>query len=275
MNKIYKEFCRWKNMFIRGGKKGQITIFIIIAIVIVAGIVLFFAFTNSGRGLIDRVTGSEFDVRGNLDSCVSEIAVEESLGELMLQGGETEPQNSFTYKGNEIKYLCYTNANYDTCVMQEPLLLQGIENRLKAETEQDIENCVDSLNSQLESRGYNVNNGVLNYSLNIIPEDIIIKIDYPLTISRGGETRNFDREFEFRHESGAYNLILISTSILNFEARYGDSDPVSYMALYPNIKVEKLKQGDGTKIYILTDRETEEKFQFASRSVAFPAGYGY
>jgi hypothetical protein len=37
--------------------------------------------------------------------------------------------------------------------------------------------------------------------------------------------------------------------------------------------VEKKKQGDGTTVYILTDRDTDEKFYFASRSIAIPAGF--
>ena len=45
------------------------------------------------------------------------------------------------------------------------------------------------------------------------------------------------------------------------------------MLLYPNIKVEKLKQEDGSKIYIITSRDTNEKFVFASRSLSWPAGF--
>jgi hypothetical protein len=46
------------------------------------------------------------------------------------------------------------------------------------------------------------------------------------------------------------------------------------MNYYHDLKVEKKKQLDGTNIYILTDRNNENKFQFASRSVAWPPGYG-
>jgi len=71
-----------------------------------------------------------------------------------------------------------------------------------------------------------------------------------------------------------YDLVMISTSILNFEARYGDSNPLSFMVYYPSLWIDKLKQGDGTKIYILTDLNTGESFTFASRSLSWPAGYG-
>jgi hypothetical protein len=45
------------------------------------------------------------------------------------------------------------------------------------------------------------------------------------------------------------------------------------MSWYPNLKIEKKLQLDGTTIYIITDRDTEEVFQFASRSVVLPPGY--
>ena len=66
---------------------------------------------------------------------------------------------------------------------------------------------------------------------------------------------------------------MIASSISNWEAKYGDSETMNYMIYYPNLKVEKKKQGDGTTIYIITDKESEDKFMFASRSLVLPAGF--
>ena len=70
-----------------------------------------------------------------------------------------------------------------------------------------------------------------------------------------------------------YELTSIAESILNWEAQYGDVETMTYMSFYKDLKVEKYKQTDGSKIYILTNRNTGDKFQFATRSYAFPAGY--
>jgi hypothetical protein len=45
------------------------------------------------------------------------------------------------------------------------------------------------------------------------------------------------------------------------------------MIYYPSLKVEKKKQGEGSTVYILTDRDTDEKFYFAVRSLAIPPGF--
>jgi hypothetical protein len=44
------------------------------------------------------------------------------------------------------------------------------------------------------------------------------------------------------------------------------------LANQPWLKIEKKKQIEGTKIFILTNRESEEQFFFASRSYTMPPG---
>ena len=81
------------------------------------------------------------------------------------------------------------------------------------------------------------------------------------------------KEFKVTTNNNLYQLINIAISILGFETRYGDSETTAYMNYYHNIRVEKKKQDDGTKVYIITDRDSQNKFQFATRSVAWPPGY--
>jgi len=66
-----------------------------------------------------------------------------------------------------------------------------------------------------------------------------------------------------------YELIAIANSIIEWEATQGDADVRIYMAYYPNLKVEKNLRDDGTRIYIITDKNTGDKFQFASRSLVY------
>ena len=47
---------------------------------------------------------------------------------------------------------------------------------------------------------------------------------------------------------------------------------MNYMIYYPHLRVEKKKQGDGSTVYVLTDKESEDKFIFASKSLVFPPG---
>jgi len=276
MNKviIYKEKIPKKDMFVEGGnKKAQVTIFVILAIVLVAAIVIFFAVSDYGRGLIDRVSGQEFDVEGSLIQCIdsSEI-IDNGIKIVLSQGGSLDPKLYYLYNNTKLRYLCFTNDNYVTCINQEPLLIQHVESEINKAIKPGVESCIDNLNKQLENRGYKVQAGKLNISVDLIPDNILVKINYPISIERAEQSKSFDG-FNIKKKSKAYHLISLSTSILNYEARYGDSETTTYMVLYPKTKVEKLKQGDGTKVYRVSNRDTKEVFSFATRSLVFPPGY--
>jgi hypothetical protein len=45
------------------------------------------------------------------------------------------------------------------------------------------------------------------------------------------------------------------------------------MIYYPNLKVERILRDSGDKLYILTNRENGNKFQFAIRSQVWPGGF--
>ena len=66
----------------------------------------------------------------------------------------------------------------------------------------------------------------------------------------------------------------MANSILNWEATYGKVETTLYMNYYRWLKIEYDLKSDGTTIYILTNRDKGNKFQFASRSVVWPPGYG-
>ena len=68
-------------------------------------------------------------------------------------------------------------------------------------------------------------------------------------------------------------MVSVAKSIIEQETTIGEADSLYYMMLYQDLFVYKYEQSEGSRIYILKDKNTENKFQFASRSLAFPAGY--
>ena len=86
-----------------------------------------------------------------------------------------------------------------------------------------------------------------------------------------GDTETYDK-LGVSIKNNLYELVSISNSILSMEIKYGDAETTIYMDYYHDLKVEKKKQTNGTTIYIITNRNTGNKFQFASRSVAWPPG---
>ena len=244
-------------------KKAQLTIFIILALVIVA--ILLVLFYPRIKILVSGPAPTDY-----IKEC-GEKATKEVLEKISLQGGSLEPENYILYEGNKVDYACYTNEYYKRCVMQKPFLKQDIEKEIIAYIEPKVKDCFDSLKAQLEKRGSFVKIQDMSIDVSIIPNSIIVTINAPMTITKGSIARL--EKFKININSQMYDLVIISSAIANYEARYGSSDSLTYMLYYPDVKVEKKELSDGETIYILSYKPTNEKFVFASRSIAWPAGY--
>lgn len=252
----------------RFNNRGQVTIFIIIGVVIVISGILVYMFypqIKSSLGLTAQSPG------GFIQSCMEED-IEEIVKQIASQGGSLNPEHYIIYDDANVEYLCYTNEYYKTCVVQQPALKQHIESELKSEIGRIANSCFQSLKESYQKKGYEVKLGIGDQRIELLPERIIFGFDNTLTLTKG-ETQEYE-SFEVILNNNLYELISIANSIIEWEITYGDAETTTYMNYYKDIKVEKKKQTDGSTIYIIADRNTENKFQFASRSVAWPPGYG-
>ena len=250
-------------------KRGQVTIFIILGIVIVAIAVLVFLFYPQIQSTLGfgEETPAQF-----LQKCI-EDKIEESIHSLSLQGGSIEPENYFMYQGERLEYLCYTSNYYLPCVMQRPLLKQHIESEIEDNIREEVSACMIDLKDSFRGKGYSVQGADEGFEVELLPEVVVVTFDSSINLNKGDESLNYD-SIRVVVDNNLYELVSITTSIINWEATYGDSETTTYMNYYHDLKVEKLKQGEGTTVYILSNRDSGEKFQFASRSVVFPPGYG-
>ena len=176
------------------------------------------------------------------------------------------------YQDSKIEYLCYTSEYYKPCSVQQPLLKEHIESEIENEIKPAVVNCFNELKNSYESRGYTVNLRPGNVRVELLPKRVVARFNYTLTTTKT-DTERYD-SFNVVLNNGLYELVSIANSIIDWESEFGDAETTLYMSYYPDLKVEKLNQVDGSTIYILTDRNTGNKFQFASRSVAWPPGYG-
>lgn len=250
-------------------KKGQVTIFIIVALLIVAIGALIYILSPSLKSAIGQESNNPYEY---LKTCIEEDA-NNNIKIISLQGGSLNPEHYYLYDNSNIEYLCYINEYYKPCIMQQPLLRSHIESEIENSIEELVQQCFSSMSESFEKKGYDVhlNPGSFNVNISIDSVEIIFE-GYEFTITKGEAERYNELKVELL-DNNLYELIMIANSILDWEIEYGDVDITTYMDYYPHIKTEKKIQSDGTTIYILTNRDTEYKFQFASRSIAWPAGY--
>lgn len=241
-------------------KRGQLTLFVLLAIVFVVFVFLYFYWIHPTY-VSRRIAPLDFN------SCVQQ-AFQESLVTLSLTGGVISPDFYYSYKDNKVPYYCYTNLAYRTCVIQRPMVKQGFEREFIDFFSKEINECYQESIEELREKGYEVREGDVLVNLSIIPKKVNIDIHAPTTI----EARRFV-DYRFSFDSSIYDILMIATSILQYEANYGDAPTSEFMFYYPYIIVDKFKQGDSTTIYVISDKNSEIKFQFASRSLIWPAGY--
>jgi hypothetical protein len=265
-SKNYKENSLGSGMIMRG-KRGQVAIFIIVALVLVALIVLFFLFRPQVEGII----GVGVSPNIYLSSCI-EPELRPAVKILAEQGSYSNLKGTVEYQGRKIKYLCYTDDYYETCAVQQPMTKQNFEKELNLMLKGKAAKCVRNLIEEYEKRGYDVSSGGINSEVSVVPGMILVTFNAPLTVKK--ETTQTFQSFDVEIDSEMYDLLFVAQSIVEYETELGDIASELYLQYYPNLKIKKTKLSDGTTIYKLGDVTTEEEFTFASRSLAWPAGYG-
>ena len=250
------------------GKRAQVTIFIIVAIIIVAIGVLIYSFYPQIKSSIGA---GEKNPPSYIQTCL-EDEIKNAVNKLSLQGGSISPENYVMYYNNKVEYLCYTNEDYNRCVVQQPMLKQHIESEIKNEIESSVSSCFASMKSSYEKRGYGVSLSSGDRRIELLPKRIVGTFNYSFSLTKDS-TERYD-SFPVVVNNNLYELVAIANSIIDWEVAYGDVETTLYESYYHNLRVEKKAKSDGSKIYILTDLDTRNKFQFASRSMVLPGGYG-
>ncbi len=265
-------------------KRGQVTIFIILGVIIVgAAALVYFLYPQIKSAFLGISDPQSF-----IQSCVQD-KIKTIISNLSMQGGSIAPQNYYSYyneitnKLYTVDYLCYNNQDYLPCVMQQPLLQQHVESEIQTNLQSTADSCFADLQKNYQNRGYTVNFVKGSTVVDILPGRVIVTFNNQLTLTK--DTTQRYEQLNAVVSNNLYDFLSITSSILNWEATYGDAPAQTYMLYYHNLIVEKKEVGsrndpaagnrnsDGTKIYILTNINTGEMFQFATRGYVIPPGF--
>lgn len=263
MRKSYKQNSHEMNM---GQKRGQLGLFVIIALVIVAIVLVFLLSPYSQLpGREDTATPQQY-----LASCL-ETEIRPLLEEFALQGGYSEPVGFIVYNESKLPYLCYTSEYYKPCVIQQSDIIRNFEKSLNEALGEEARRCTEQFEEEFESRGYSISRTTSSVNVSFVPGKLQVQIIAPMTVSR--DVSRTYQSFDLSYESEMYDLTAIATSILDFESTYGDSETTDYLRFYPDLKIQKTKLSEGSKIYRISNVVSKEEFAFATRSLAWGAGY--
>jgi len=247
-------------------KRGQVTIFIIVGIVVVVAILGIFFLGNKKGKIIKHTNLNPRDV---VEACVRDV-VKNSTYKMMQNGGEIIPSQTISYDGEQWDYLCYQADFYQGCYNTHPMLQSQIASEIKQDTSVGVQTCFNSMKSDFERRGFKVSGGGTFYSINLLPGYVAVYLKKDIKISGEGGIQSFDN-FGMRVSSPIYDLARIARIIVNSESQFCNFEYNGYMLLYPKYEIKRVDY-DGSKIYQVIDRRSGDKFKFAVRSCAFAPG---
>ena len=245
--------------------RGQVTIFIIIGVVIVVGIIMVFMF----MGRVEVESPADLGPQAFVDKCIRD-AVDRSVEKMLFNGGEILPSHAIMYDGDEWNYLCYQADYYKGCYNIHPMLEMQIEAEIVHDTETVVQKCFWTMKEEFEDRGFDIEGGAATYSVNLLPGMIKISLKKRMDVSRSGSSQSFEN-FDSEIVSPIYELVQVAREIVNAEAQYCNFEYNGYMLLYPRYDIRRIDYSH-SKIYRVIDRKSKAEFKFAIRSCALAPG---
>ncbi len=179
-------------MLFKRGKKAQVTIFIIIAIVIVAMVVLFFVF----RGDVQKQQIPAFvePIENSFLFCLEENALT-GITLLGLNGGnlediDFEPGSEYmpfsshlNFVGNEIPYWFYVSGN--NLPRENVPSIAEMETQLENYVEENLQGCAFE---EFYGQDYDFEKGFADATVNIENNKIMLELDMDLSVSKGEDS---------------------------------------------------------------------------------------
>jgi len=243
-------------------KKAQVTLFVILAIVIIVSILVFSFFIQKRIITLNLNNPLAYIQKCTKDSVNSAVLILEENGGFIYN-----KSLSIMHQGQNYTYLCYYSGNYKSCVNQKPELISDMEKDIAQYVSRDVENCFSSYKSEMQKRGYSVELGEMNLSAEIIPGKIIIQTRRKLILNK--ESVSDFEKFDAIVPSPLYQLAIISGEILRQESEFCNFNSDGYMVIYPNYNIYKIEYSNSV-LYKIQDRKTKDSFLFAVKSCTFP-----
>lgn len=244
-------------------KRGQVTIFILFAILIVFAI-LAVAFLYKEN--LSSLFSGDIDTRSELSACIDDV-VYPSVKAHLAQGGVLNPQKTISYSGHNYTYLCHTANDYEACYFLHPSLRLIAKNSLEAQTKEGVIECFSSILEETRSKGYLVQEEMLNYSLDLVPSAVEVNIEKAITLTKG-ETSQIYTDFSVEVDSKLYELLDLASKIANAHANTCDFDYNTYAILYRNYQISR-KTYQYSNIYTIKDKISNDEIKFAIRSCVY------
>lgn len=264
MKKQLVAFWRLKKM---KNKSGQVTLFVILAIVLVVAIILFFSL----KPVILAPSLTE-DPEGYIEKCISDSVKnsEDSLIKNNLNLNQ-DFDNFVLFRSEKVPYFCTVSEFYLPCTPQRSALLSENQKIIETRALRDVADCFKNLKENYQNKGYSVSEGNLILNISLLENEIQVEVKKNFVATKGENSFSFP-ELGFNVNSILYKLIKTAQTIVNYESTICEFNEINWMRAMPDPAITRFSISDQTKVYSLADRQTEKQIKFAIKTCVLPAG---
>lgn len=246
-------------------KRGQVTLFIIMALILIGIISSYFFFRKITKPSL--IESAEENPEAYMQLCV-EDELKDIINLITLQGGFYDPKDYVLVDDNEkATYLCKNTMNFKPCINQHPMLISEVENEIKEQATPIINKCFSELKKDFEEKGMGVElspESSEKINVDIAIDKILINVQRKISINKKEEINRFD-EINLKLKSSLYDLIHVSARIVNNEAKFCYFEKNGYMNMHPEYLILLNTLSDTTKIYTISKVDNSEKMHIAVR----------
>lgn len=248
-------------------KRGQVTAFVILGIVIVVIVALFFV----GRQTIFLPTTTTNlnqelnDIEEHILDCLEKDSTpnaNEIIKTIGLQGGYLNPgEDTFIlYNDSRVSFLCYNIESDERC-RNRALTITNMEEQINEAVKNSLEQCLDVEGFE-QFKPYGVSAGTLNVKITIEDQSVIVELDYPIVLT-ANENRVSRNKFSKTFDYSLGDLYEVSQDIVDDETEFGTFDTLSYMALRQGeIRIYEQKPYPN-KMFTVKKEDNDYLFRFA------------
>lgn len=242
-------------------KKGQLTAFIILGIVVLAGIIL--VFYLRGQFFFGPVTPTNLanrivPIKEHITTCIQEVAPE-PIERIGLQGGHLKTGED-TYRkrdGIPISYLCYNIEGQPQCY-NRMLLISEMEGEIGDAIRKGLATCID-INQY--KKGFEIQTGTMDVDTEIGDDNVVVTVKYPITLIKDG-TKVTEDTFSVNFNYPLGRLYDVSQDIIDVHTEFGQFDQLRYMLDHRGQYVIEVKKPYPDTQYILATKSSPYVFQF-------------
>lgn len=243
-------------------KRGQVTILIILAIVVIVGLVLFFFLRNTtedrGKEYFDQqgLQPSVNNVQNFIVDCL-ETNSKDALIKIGIQGGYfNRPSGHFDMQWAFIPYY------YNQGIITQPFK-ETIENELASYVDTNLESCL----SQIDFQNLELKYEPSSTKATIKPTSLTFKTELPVIIESKGNTVNFNlNQHPITLNSSLEEIIEVATFITDSHKENPDLiciNCITELARDRQLYVDFIAfEEDTTLVMILENRTMEQPYVF-------------